>query len=163
LLALGVRADVDVHAHGVGPEPHSLFDVAHQYLRVDVGGMHGPGRQVHDHRARAAQLGGDGAASSLVDDDGVGSARHVAAAQTARQAESVEFGGRTVAGVAVTVVAVDRIATPHWFRLDDADAIVFGAATYMGTASAAFHSFAEASSKRWFTERWTDKLAAGFT
>lgn len=33
----------------------------------------------------------------------------------------------------------------------------------MGTASAAFHTFAEASSKRWYTQSWTDKLAAGFT
>jgi NAD(P)H dehydrogenase (quinone) len=44
-----------------------------------------------------------------------------------------------------------------------ADAIVFGSPTYMGTASAAFHAFAEETSKRWFTQAWKDKLAAGFT
>ena len=33
----------------------------------------------------------------------------------------------------------------------------------MGTASGAFHQFAEATSKRWFTDAWQDKLAAGFT
>jgi multimeric flavodoxin WrbA len=33
----------------------------------------------------------------------------------------------------------------------------------MGTASGAFHAFAEATSKRWSTRAWSDKLAAGFT
>jgi multimeric flavodoxin WrbA len=33
----------------------------------------------------------------------------------------------------------------------------------MGTASAAFHAFAEATSKRYFTQAWDGKLAAGFT
>jgi multimeric flavodoxin WrbA len=33
----------------------------------------------------------------------------------------------------------------------------------MGTASAAFHTFAEASSKQWAVQRWADKIAAGFT
>ncbi|WP_031191886.1 flavodoxin family protein, partial [Streptomyces peucetius] len=47
--------------------------------------------------------------------------------------------------------------------LDAADAIVFGSPTYMGTASGAFHVFAEATSKRWATRAWQDKLAAGFT
>ncbi|WP_078960225.1 flavodoxin family protein [Streptomyces capuensis] len=47
--------------------------------------------------------------------------------------------------------------------LDAADAIVFGSPTYMGTASGAFHVFAEATSKRYTTRAWQDKLAAGFT
>ncbi|MCL2732106.1 MAG: NADPH-dependent FMN reductase, partial [Actinomycetia bacterium] len=33
----------------------------------------------------------------------------------------------------------------------------------MGTASAAFHAFAEATSKRFTPPAWRDKLAAGFT
>lgn len=33
----------------------------------------------------------------------------------------------------------------------------------MGSASGAFHAFAEASSKRWTARRWQDKLASGFT
>ena len=46
----------------------------------------------------------------------------------------------------------------------DADAVVFGAPTYMGAASAAFKRFAEASSKPWADGmRWKDKVAAGFT
>jgi multimeric flavodoxin WrbA len=33
----------------------------------------------------------------------------------------------------------------------------------MGTASTAFHAFAETGSKRWFSHVRVDKLAAGFT
>ncbi len=47
--------------------------------------------------------------------------------------------------------------------MDAADGIIFGTPTYMGTASGAFHAFAEATSKRWMTRAWNDKLAAGFT
>lgn len=88
---------------------------------------------------------------------------HGGRGHTARLAEAVESGAKAVEGVLTDPVDVSRIAPEDWFRLDDADAIVFGAPTYMGTASAAFHAFAEASSRRWFTGKWTGKLAAGFT
>lgn len=45
----------------------------------------------------------------------------------------------------------------------DADAIIFGAPTYMGDVSAPFKAFADASAKVFFTRGWQDKLAAGFT
>lgn len=90
-------------------------------------------------------------------------AYHGGRGHTARLAESVRLGLSSVEQVEVTMIEVDRIAMPDWHALDDADAIVFGAPTYMGTASAAFHGFAEASSRRWFTGRWVGKLAAGFT
>ncbi|WP_030376767.1 flavodoxin family protein, partial [Streptomyces rimosus] len=61
------------------------------------------------------------------------------------------------------LVKVDEITEEQWDLLDAADAIVFGSPTYMGTASGAFHVFAEATSKRWATRAWQDKLAAGFT
>jgi NAD(P)H dehydrogenase (quinone) len=44
-----------------------------------------------------------------------------------------------------------------------ADAIIFGAPTYMGDVSAPFKAFADASSNAFFTGAWKDKLAAGFT
>lgn len=44
-----------------------------------------------------------------------------------------------------------------------ADAIIFGAPTYMGAPSAPFKAFSDASSKAWFTQAWKDKIAAGFT
>jgi multimeric flavodoxin WrbA len=47
--------------------------------------------------------------------------------------------------------------------LDAADAIVFGAPTYMGGPSGVFKTFADATSGLWAQDRWKDKLAAGFT
>ncbi|MDT3396389.1 flavodoxin family protein [Streptomyces sp. B1866] len=88
---------------------------------------------------------------------------HGGRGHTARLAEAVRAGAGQVPYAEVTEVQVDRITGPQWHQLDDADAIVFGAPTYMGTASGAFHTFAEASGKRWFTRKWQDKLAAGFT
>lgn len=44
-----------------------------------------------------------------------------------------------------------------------ADAIVFGAPTYMGDVSAALKAFFEASSKVWMQMGWKDKVAGGFT
>jgi multimeric flavodoxin WrbA len=71
--------------------------------------------------------------------------------------------GACDAGAAVVEVRVDTIDERQWRQLDDADAIVFGAPTYMGTASAAFHTFAQATSGRWAEQAWADKAAAGFT
>jgi NAD(P)H dehydrogenase (quinone) len=78
-------------------------------------------------------------------------------------AEAVAAGAGQVPDAEVSRIQVDQITGPDWQRLDAADAIIFGAPTYMGTASAPFHAFAEASGKRWFVRRWQDKLAAGFT
>jgi multimeric flavodoxin WrbA len=71
--------------------------------------------------------------------------------------------GAADAGADVSSIRVDTITAEQWADLDRADVIVFGAPTYMGTASAAFHTFAEASSGRWAERAWQDKLAAGFT
>jgi NAD(P)H dehydrogenase (quinone) len=89
-------------------------------------------------------------------------AYHSGYGHTAVLAEAVRDGAQS-AGATVHLIRVDEITDAQWELLDGSDAIVFGAPTYMGTASAAFHAFAEASSKRWFTSEWRDKLAAGFT
>ncbi|MFB7910178.1 flavodoxin family protein [Kitasatospora sp. NPDC056076] len=89
-------------------------------------------------------------------------AYHSGYGHTAVIAEAVARGA-AAAGAEVVTIAVDTITEEQWAQLDAADAIVFGSPTYMGTASGAFHVFAEASSKRWFTDAWKDKLAAGFT
>jgi len=48
--------------------------------------------------------------------------------------------------------------------LDSSDGIVFGCATYMGSASAMFKAFLEAAFlPHWLEQRWKDKVAAGFT
>ncbi|MFG2477863.1 flavodoxin family protein [Streptomyces fagopyri] len=89
-------------------------------------------------------------------------AYHSGYGHTAVLAEAVRAGAAE-AGAEVHLIKVDGITDAEWERLDASDAIVFGSPTYMGTASGAFHVFAEASSKRWFGQDWQDKLAAGFT
>ncbi|MGW7255935.1 flavodoxin family protein [Streptomyces sp. NPDC054834] len=89
-------------------------------------------------------------------------AYHSGFGHTAVLAEAVRAGAAE-AGAEVHLIKVDEITEEQWALLDASDAIVFGSPTYMGTASGAFHAFAEATSGRWATEAWQDKLAAGFT
>ncbi len=77
-------------------------------------------------------------------------------------ARAVERGA-VEAGAEVSLVPVDSISDEQWRLLDEADAIVFGSPTYMGSAAGTFHVFAESTSKRWASAAWRDKLGAGFT
>jgi NAD(P)H dehydrogenase (quinone) len=90
-------------------------------------------------------------------------AYHSGFGHTARLAEAVRDGAAGVPDTAATMMSVDAVTEQQWIMLDEADAIIFGSPTYMGSASAAFHAFAQASSTRWFTMAWKDKIAAGFT
>ncbi|MFF3938604.1 flavodoxin family protein [Streptomyces phaeofaciens] len=81
---------------------------------------------------------------------------------TDRLAEAVRSGA-VEAGAQVELVRVDAMSEELWGVLDEADAIVFGSPTYMGSAAGAFHVFAESTSKRWASAAWKDKLGAGFT
>lgn len=47
--------------------------------------------------------------------------------------------------------------------VDASDAVIFGSPTYMGGPAAQFKAFADATSDRWDTQRWSGKIAAGFT
>jgi NAD(P)H dehydrogenase (quinone) len=47
--------------------------------------------------------------------------------------------------------------------LDEADAIVFGSPTHMGSVSGPFKSFLDATLHRWQSRRWSNKVAAAFT
>jgi NAD(P)H dehydrogenase (quinone) len=90
-------------------------------------------------------------------------AYHSGYGHTARQAEAVARGAAGVAGADVALLAVDDLTDELWAALDRADAIVFGAPTYMGGPSGVFKVFADASAKVWFRDGWQDKVAAGFT
>lgn len=52
---------------------------------------------------------------------------------------------------------------PDWDVLAEADAIIFGCPTYMGSASAQFKGFMDEASKVWLQQGWKDKIAGGFT
>lgn len=95
---------------------------------------------------------------------------HSGAGHTRKLAEAVERGA-LAAGAMVALLSVDDLdpETPKpalaasWALLDAADAIVFGAPTYMGGISAQFKAFLDATSERWLHNAWKDKFAAGFT
>lgn len=88
---------------------------------------------------------------------------HSGYGHTRKVAESVHAGAASVPGVIAELLDVTAIDDAGWRRLEEADAIVFGAPTYMGGPSGPFKTFADASSKAWFTQAWKDKIAGGFT
>ncbi len=87
---------------------------------------------------------------------------HSGYGHTQKQANSVYEGAKSVDGVEAKIFSVTEIDA-HWETLNAADAIIFGAPTYMGSVSAEFKKFMDASSKIWFTQKWLNKLSAGFT
>ncbi len=87
---------------------------------------------------------------------------HSGYGHTKVQAEAVQRGASSVAEAEATLIPVEAIGE-NWDRLDEADAIIFGAPTYMAGPSAQFKTFLDASSGRWGEQRWKDKIAAGFT
>jgi multimeric flavodoxin WrbA len=91
-------------------------------------------------------------------------AYHSGYGHTARQAEAVAEGAATVPGTTVDLIPLDELTEDTWARLTAADAIVFGAPTYMGSPSWVFKKFAEESVRVWAADlAWRDKIAAGFT
>ena len=69
-------------------------------------------------------------------------------------------------GAGADLLAIDAngdLTADQWATLDEADAIIMGSPTYMGMASWQFKKFADATSKKWFTSAWKDKVAGGFT
>ncbi len=87
---------------------------------------------------------------------------HSGYGHTQRQAEAVAEGVNAVPGAKALLVPVAE-AEANEAALNAADAIIFGAPTYMGSVSAPFKTFMDWSSKAWFGQVWKDKLAAGFT
>ncbi|CCB65992.1 MULTISPECIES: flavodoxin family protein [unclassified Hyphomicrobium] len=91
---------------------------------------------------------------------------HSGYGHTAVVAEHVAKGVETVAGATARLYKADDLTASDqgpWDELANADAIVFGAPTYMGSASAVMKQFMDASSQVWYTRGWKDKIAAGFT
>jgi len=87
---------------------------------------------------------------------------HSTYGHTEVQAKAVLQGVQRVDNVSHLLLPVAEVEK-HWDDLNSADAIIFGCPTYMGSASAEFKRFMEASSKLWAEQKWKDKLAAGFT
>jgi multimeric flavodoxin WrbA len=87
---------------------------------------------------------------------------HSGYGHTARQADAVRDGVAKVPGASVLQLTSEEAAS-RWDDLARADAIVFGAPTYMGSVSAPFKAFMDATSRVFVSGAWRDKVAAGFT
>jgi NAD(P)H dehydrogenase (quinone) len=85
---------------------------------------------------------------------------HSGYGHTARLVQHIALGAAKNLQLKVDVLSVDNI---DWNVLDQADALILGCPTYMGSASAEFKQFMDNSSKVWLAQSWQGKLAAGFT
>ena len=85
---------------------------------------------------------------------------HSGYGHTLRMAQSVAAGA---AGELLAIDAEGNLPESGWSSLADADAIIMGSPTYMGSVSWQFKKFADASSKPWYTQAWKDKIFGGFT
>jgi multimeric flavodoxin WrbA len=87
---------------------------------------------------------------------------HSGFGHTAAQARAVCEGVLEVEGVESRMVFSED-AERDLALLADADAIVFGCPTYMGSASAQFKRFMDSTGSVWGKQGWKDRIAAGFT
>ena len=63
-------------------------------------------------------------------------------------------------GAQASLVEIDsegNIPEAAWDLLDQAQSILFGAPTYMGSVPWQFKKFADATSRKWFVRQWQDK------
>ena len=78
-----------------------------------------------------------------------------------------EIAKHVAVGVSSGAVEVIHYTTEEAIEkmneLASVDGIIFGTPTYMGSASADFKKFMDASSEAWFNQKWHNKIAAGFT
>ncbi|HEX5486268.1 MAG TPA: flavodoxin family protein [Limnobacter sp.] len=85
---------------------------------------------------------------------------------TRKLAEAVLAGAQGVAGTEASLVEINAagdVTDEGWDLMNQADAMLLGSPTYMGTVAWQFKKFADASSKMWAASAWKDKLAGGFT
>lgn len=82
---------------------------------------------------------------------------------TEAQAQAVLRGIERVEGVKVRLIGVENIEDQDWQYLDDAEGVVMGAPTYLGSLSSKFKSFMEKTGGIWAEQKWSDKLATGFS
>lgn len=87
---------------------------------------------------------------------------HSGYGHTEQQAKAVAKGAGQVAHAQVSLIKATE-AEEQAKQLDEADAIIFGSPTYMGSLSAELKKAFEWSAGRWAERKWKNKIAAGFT
>ena len=96
---------------------------------------------------------------------------HSGTGHTRKMAEAVLAGAASVGGVETQMIAIEGkdIVEGRWQNdkimemLDQSDAIIFGSPTYMGCVSGQMKSFLDATSERYLSRAWVDKIASAFT
>jgi len=96
---------------------------------------------------------------------------HSVTGRTKRLAEAIARGASAVEGCSVELIPTEELPSlgageaeaGRWDAVHDADALILGCPTYMGTVSAEFKRFMDQSGKVWLHQGWRDKLCAGFT
>lgn len=82
---------------------------------------------------------------------------------TQKQAEAVYVGAALVCEAELIEIDDEgNISDSEWALLNDADAIVYGSPTNMGSVAWQFKKFADASSAICAIQAWKDKICAGF-
>jgi NAD(P)H dehydrogenase (quinone) len=76
-------------------------------------------------------------------------------------AQGVRDAGQTA--LLLKIESATQDFAPIIEQITTADAVIFGAPTYMGDVSGVFKVFADATAGVFFSGAWKDKLAAGFT
>lgn len=84
------------------------------------------------------------------------------AGHTAQLADAIATGAGQGDATA-HCIDIESITDTDWSLLDGAQAIVFGAPTYMGSVPARYGIFLEKAGERWMEQGWQDKVAGGFT
>lgn len=79
---------------------------------------------------------------------------------TKRVADAVADGAKASL---LQIDADGNLSDQAWADINEAQYIILGSPTYMGGPSWQFKKFADASSKPWFADLWTDKVFGGFT
>lgn len=85
---------------------------------------------------------------------------HSGSGHTTKMAKAVAKGAVSIEEIKVNLLAIEgnQIVDGRW-----QNEVVFGSPTYMGSVSAQFKAFIDATSAVYFNRKWQDKLAAGFT
>lgn len=90
---------------------------------------------------------------------------------TTHQLAQAIVEGAAITGIQVNAIRIqsEDINNGRYTNLDvlnaleEADGVIFGSPTFMGSVSAQFKAFADASSELWMHQALKNKLAAGFT
>jgi len=82
---------------------------------------------------------------------------------TKKIAEFISKGALEVPNISCELIEIIDLNYFPWERLHSVDAIIFGSPTYMGSVAGLFKVFMDETANFWIEQKWSNKIAAGFT